>query len=276
MAGSEEVRPLYRNIRWSFMTGMTPVVKYLIFLNAGIFIAGLLLPAGLPADLGLVPAQVWRGAVWQPLTYMFLHGGIFHLIFNMLVLWMFGSTLESTWGARRFLIFYFICGIGAGLLNAVVTPTSPVPVMGASGAIYGLLMAFAILFPEQLIYFWGIFPIKAKYFVIGIGVIELLTAMGTQGSGIAHIAHLGGMLFGLIYMKGGDWRRSISTARTEKRRSRHLKVVYDRELERRKIQQEIDTILDKAARGGSDALTAAERERFSALSRKLEELENRG
>jgi membrane associated rhomboid family serine protease len=234
------------------------------------------LPLRLPALFGLVPVQVWRGALWQPLTYMFLHGGIFHLIFNMLVLWMFGSTLESTWGPRRFLTFYFICGIGAGLLNAAVTPSSLVPVIGASGAIYGLLMAFAILFPEQLIYFWGIFPVKAKYFVIGIGAIELLTAMGTQGSGIAHIAHLGGMLFGLIYMKGGDWQRSISADRSEKRRSRHLKVVYDRELERRRIQKEIDAILDKAARGGSDALTEAERERFSALSRKLEELENRG
>ena len=133
---------------WGFRFGITPAVKYLILGNAGIFILSFmfsLLGLNLSSFLGLTPVMFWRGAIWQPLTYMFLHGGIFHLLLNMLVLWMFGSTLESAWGPRKFLKFYLICGTGAGLMNAVVLAGSPVPTVGASGGIYGLLMAFAIL-----------------------------------------------------------------------------------------------------------------------------------
>jgi len=193
----------------------------------------------------------------------------------MIVLWMFGSTLESTWGPRRFLKFYFICGIGAGLLNAVVTPESMVPTIGASGAIYGLLLAFGILFPKQLIYIWGIFPVKAKYFVIGIGVLEFLTAMSATQSGIAHFVHLGGMLFGLIYMKWSDWQRSVSRWQGEKKRERYLKVVWDRDQEKQKLRKEIDNLLDKAGKNGIDSLSAKEHARFNELSNQLEELESK-
>ncbi|MEW5818038.1 MAG: rhomboid family intramembrane serine protease, partial [Spirochaetota bacterium] len=184
-----------------FYSGITPAVKYLLLANAGIFIFELLFRLKWLTLFGLAPYDFWRGYFWQPVTYMFLHGGFFHLLFNMFVLWMFGTTLESTWGSRRFIKFYFICGIGAGILNAVVTPSSPVPTVGSSGAIYGLLMAFGILFPNQRIYIWGIFPVKAKHFVVGIGIIEFMSAISATHSGIAHFAHLGGMLFGLFYMK---------------------------------------------------------------------------
>ena len=265
----------YGNYR-SIFPKTTPAVKYLILVNVGAFIFELLFQFKWLTLLGLTPVLFWRGYIWQPVTYMFLHGGIFHLFFNMLVLWMFGSTLESTWGTRRFLIFFFICGIGAGLLNAVITPASPVPTVGSSGAIYGLLMAFAVLFPDQIIYFWGIFPIKAKYFVVGIGLIEFLAAMSAAQSGIAHFAHLGGMLFGLVYMKWDGWRRSVLGWQNEKRRGRHLKVVWDRDQEKKKLQKEIDNILDKTRMNGIDSITAEEHELFRKLSRELEELENKG
>jgi membrane associated rhomboid family serine protease len=260
---------------WGIFSRTTPVVKYLILANSGIFIFALLFRVKWLPVLGLSPALFWRGYFWQPVSYMFLHGGIFHLFFNMLVLWMFGITLESRWGPHRFLKFYFICGVGAGLLNAAVTPASPVPIIGSSGAIYGLLMAFGILFPEQLIYIWGIFPVKAKYFVVGIGLIELLTAMSTSRSRVAHFAHLGGMLFGLIYMKWGDWRRAAAGWRAEKRRTRHLKVVWDREREKQKLQKEIDRILDEAGERGIDSLTAEDHALFKKLSDRMAELENR-
>jgi len=262
----------YYNSYGGFFSRITPVVKYLVIVNSGIFFIQLLLHPQWSMLLGLAPAIFWRGYVWQPVTYMFLHGGVFHLFFNMLVLWMFGSTLESTWGQRRFLKFYFICGIGAGLLNAVVTPGSLIPTIGASGAIYGLLLAFGILFPGQLIYIWGIFPVKAKYFVIGIGVLELLTSMSVTQSRIAHFTHLGGMLFGLVYMKWSVWQRSVSLWQVEKKRERHLRVVWDRDKEKQKLGKEIDALLDKAGRNGIESLSAKEHARFNELSRKLEEL----
>jgi len=258
-----------------FLPRITPVVKYLVIINSGIFLIQLLLRPQWSVLLGLAPALFWQGYVWQPVTYMFLHGGVFHLLFNMLVLWIFGSTLESTWGRRRFLEFYFICGIGAGLLNAVVTPGSLVPTIGASGAIYGLLLAFGVLFPQQLIYIWGIFPVKAKYFVIGVGILEFLAAMSAAQSRIAHFAHLGGMLFGLVYMKWSDWQRSVSRWQVEKKRQRHLKVVWDRDREKQKLSKEIDALLDKAGRNSINSLSAKEHARFNELSKQLEELESK-
>ncbi|TAN39314.1 MAG: rhomboid family intramembrane serine protease [Nitrospirae bacterium] len=258
-----------------FQSGLTPAVKYLVIINSGIFLAEFLFRPGWMGLLGLAPASFLKGALWQPVTYMFLHGSIFHLLFNMLVLWMFGTTLEATWGGRRFLIFYFICGIGAGLLNTAVTPGSHVPIVGSSGAIYGLLMAFGILFPDQLIYIWGVFPVRARYFVIGLGLIELLTALGGAQDRIAHFAHLGGMLFGLVYMKWDILGKSVSGWRSGQKNKRRLKVVWDREQERRKLQEEIDRILDKGRKSGTGSLTAAERENFGELSRKLSELEAR-
>ncbi len=265
----------YERVRFS-LPGTTPAVKYLLIANVGIFLSDLLLRLHWSTFFGLTPASFWRGWIWQPVTYMFLHGGIFHLLFNMFVLWMFGTTLESTWGSRRFLTFYFVCGIGAGLLNAAVTPSSTVPTVGSSGAIYGLLMAFGILFPNQLIYIWGIFPVRAKYFVIGIGLIELIAVTGAAQSGIAHFAHLGGMLFGFAYMKWGDLRRFLSGRWNEKRRMRHLKVVWDREQEKRKLQSEIDELLDKTRRNGINSLTPKDHERMRKATARMEELEGKG
>jgi membrane associated rhomboid family serine protease len=150
---------------------------------------------------GLVPELVTRGWIWQPVTYLFLHGDPFHLLFNMLALWMFGSTLEQDWGSRQFLFYYFLTGIGAGVLTWAVSIHSAIPTIGASGAIFGLLLAYGLLHPNRILHIWMIFPVKAKWLVLAFGVMELWASWRSTGDGLAHIAHLGGMLFGLAYLK---------------------------------------------------------------------------
>jgi membrane associated rhomboid family serine protease len=162
--------------------------------------------AGGPAftsKFGLTPALVTGNFyIWQLATYIFLHDGPWHILFNMLGLWMFGSELELFWGRKQFTKFFFICGIGAGVLTVLLSPSSPVMTIGASGAIYGILLAFALLFPDRIIYFF-IFPIPAKYFVLILGGLAFFSSLSATGSGIAHVAHLGGMLCGFIYLRGG-------------------------------------------------------------------------
>jgi membrane associated rhomboid family serine protease len=140
--------------------------------------------------------------LWQLVTYMFLHGGIQHILFNMLALWMFGVPLEQTWGTRRFLNYYFLCGIAAGVCDVVVTVAlgRHTSTIGASGAIYGVLLAFGVLFPDTTLLMSFLFPIKAKYLVMIYAAVALLSALGSN-SGVSNVAHLGGMLFGLIYLK---------------------------------------------------------------------------
>jgi membrane associated rhomboid family serine protease len=158
----------------------------------------------LTLTFGLTPAQVIHNFyLWQLVTYIFLHDGIYHILFNMLALWMFGSDVEYLWGARKFTSFFFFCGIGAGLINVLVTPSATIPTIGASGAIFGVLLAFGMLFPNRIIY-WIIFPIRAKYLVAIMGVIALYLSITANENGIANAAHLGGMLFGLLYLKGGS------------------------------------------------------------------------
>ncbi|HLJ18493.1 MAG TPA: rhomboid family intramembrane serine protease [Bryobacteraceae bacterium] len=160
----------------------------------------------------LMPAAVLKAfAVWQLATYMFLHDpfGFFHITFNMLTLWMFGITLERDWGTRRFLKFYFLCGVGAGvcvvIANALAGEWNSLTI-GSSGAIYGLLMAFGMLYPNDTVLFGFLFPMKAKYFVLIIGAIAFLSTFNAD-SGISNFAHLGGMLFGYLYLKSQRGRR---------------------------------------------------------------------
>lgn len=141
--------------------------------------------------------------IWQPLTYMFMHGSFDHLFFNMFTLWMFGATLENYWGTRRFLFYYLVCGIGAGLLNLLV-PGLHVSV-GASGAVYALLLAFGMMFPNEYIYLYFLVPIKTKWFIIGMIAIELFEGVFRSYDGVAHFAHLGGMLIGFLLIL--YWRK---------------------------------------------------------------------
>lgn len=141
--------------------------------------------------------------IWQLATYMFLHGGIWHILWNMLALWMFGSDVEQTWGTDRFLKFYFFCGIGAGICVVVLNylfGNPNVPTVGSSGAIYGILLVCAVLWPDRIILFSFLFPIKMKYFVMIIGGIAFLNSFNAN-SGVSDVAHLGGMAFGYLFLK---------------------------------------------------------------------------
>lgn len=191
----------YYRTRFSFGYGLTPVIKKLMIVMMGVFLLQMVVDRHLSVYLGLVPLLVWKnGFVWQLFTYIFLHGGISHLLFNLLGLWMFGGELESYWGSRKFVGYFFFCGIGAALLTVLFSPYQFIPVIGASGAIYGILLAFGWLFPNRLIYLYFLFPIPAKYFVILFGLIEFFSSLGGTGGGVAHLTHLGGLLFGLLYM----------------------------------------------------------------------------
>ena len=147
---------------------------------------------------GLIPLLVWKKYfLWQLFTYIFLHGGFSHIFFNLLALWMFGGELESYWGSKKFLFYFFFCGIGAGIFTVLF---SSYPVIGASGAIFGILLAYGWLFPNRPILIYFLFPIPAKYMVIIYGFIELFSSSSGTGGGIAHLTHLGGLAFGFFYM----------------------------------------------------------------------------
>ncbi|MBQ6682594.1 MAG: rhomboid family intramembrane serine protease [Bacteroidales bacterium] len=186
---------------------LPPVVKNLIIINFIVFLATMVLEKYNYNDITTMCAlnAAWTGRfrIWQLLTYMFMHGSWSHIFFNMFALWMFGYVLENYWGSRRFLFYYLVCGIGAGLCNLIV-PGWTITV-GASGAVYGILLAFGMMFPNERIYLYFIMPIKAKWFVIGYAAIELLDGLFMTSDGIAHFAHLGGMLVGLILIL--YWRK---------------------------------------------------------------------
>src|SRR2546422_704646 len=152
---------------------------------------------------GLTPADVTqRYYLWQLVTYIFLHGGFFHILFNMFGLYMFGSELESLWGTREFTKFFFLCGIGGGMTSVILSPHSFSTTIGASGAIMGLLVAYGVLFPKRLIYLYMIIPIEARWFVLIFGAINFLSALSVSNSGVAYVTHLGGMAVGFVYLKG--------------------------------------------------------------------------
>ncbi len=186
---------------------LPPAVKHLLIINILCYLAYYVLASRHIIDLnrvcGIWSLQTGNFQLWQPLTYMFMHGSFDHLFFNMFSLWMFGTTLENYWGTRRFLFYYLVCGIGAGLLNMLV-PGVHLSV-GASGAVYALLLAFGMLFPNEYIYLYFLVPIKTKWFIIGMIAIEILEGVFRSYDGIAHFAHLGGMLIGFLLIL--YWRK---------------------------------------------------------------------
>lgn len=190
---------------------LTPRVKYIMIACVVGFLLQMSVGARLYYVLGLVPALFWgKLFLWQLVTYIFLHGGLWHLLFNLFALWIFGCEIERYMGSSRFTQYFFITAIGAGICTVLFTPRLFLPVVGASGGIYGLLLAYAWFFPERYIYVWFLFPMKAKHFVLLFGAIEFWSSLGGTGSGIAHLAHLGGILFGLLYFnyyRIGRWLR---------------------------------------------------------------------
>ncbi len=255
--------------------GITKAVKYLLLANVGIFVLEFLWGSELIYLFGLTPVLVKKGFIWQPVTYMFLHGGLFHILFNMFALWMFGCEIERTWGTREFVKYYFITGIGAGLFTFILSFNSNVPTIGASGAIFGILVAFALMFPNRLIYLYFIFPVKAKYLVIFFAVIEFLASFRHTSDGIGHFAHLGGMVIGYLYIKS-DFRIPrlfrLSTYLTSLKNFRHkrrMEAINKKREREQRLMERVDQILDKINQVGYDNLTKEEKKTLEQASQLL-------
>ena len=232
-----------KNYRVSFDFYITSAVKYLVIANFAVFVlqefihvyAGAIAEHKFVMWFGLVPSG-WKALrIWQPFTYLFLHdiSTIWHILMNMFMLYMFGRDLELVWGRTRFLQYYFLTGVGAGLINVIVNtvpvfwgrPPSDIPTIGASGAIFGILLACAIMFPDRQVIMFPI-PIKMtmRTYVIVMTVIEFLGTFGLGGSNISHICHFGGMLVGWVYLRRGSFlynvRNSVSDWQNKRNRKR--------------------------------------------------------
>ena len=297
-----------------------PVIKNLMIINGIVFLFTMLgqqisLSNGytfndvLTRYFALIPLQGmtvntgyglshWSFYPWQLISYQFMHGGFMHIFFNMFALWMFGMEVENLWGSKKFLIFYLMCGIVAGIFQLVFPPLFNEPLgytIGASGAIFGVLIAFGMLFPNRYIFIWFLIPLKAKYFVALYVLIEFFSI--PSGGDIAHLAHLGGALAGFIYImidrkRGtayGNYFTSTSTstrsggsffdsfknaANVFKKKSNEVEEAnfYEVNNERKDdiyTQEEIDKILDKISKSGYQNLTDKEKKILFEASKKM-------
>ena len=210
------------------MSSLTPAVAALIIINIAVYLLQAVLDPYLVYWLALWPAgtsELTRGLpiadvlpqfhLWQLLTYGFLHGPVFHIFFNMFGLWMFGTALEMAWGTRRFVFYYLVCLLGAGLCQLLVASWAVqsgqfYPTVGASGGVYGLVLAFGMRYPNRIIMLlFPPIPLPAKYFVVLFAVFELWAGITGTQAGVAHFAHLGGMLTGFLLLRVGAAQRRI-------------------------------------------------------------------
>ncbi len=314
------------------MRNIPIVTKNLLIINIGAFLATFIF-GGMGIDLndmlGLHFFLAEDFKVWQLFTYMFMHGGFMHLLMNMFMLWMFGTVVENVWGDRKFLIFYLVCGIGAGIcqelaqygsylynglnaydvvnVNGMKLPMGDYlnlwTTVGASGALYGVLLAFGMMFPEERMFIIPIpVPVKAKWIIVGSIAMELFSAFGTSNDGVAHLAHLGGMLFGFLLIRywrkhpysGGGFgtsggRQFFDNMRNtwEQRTHRNSNAQqggtkwnssatnqqsrpesdWDYNARKQREQEQIDRILDKIRKSGYDSLTKEEKQQLFDSSR---------
>ena len=317
------------------MQTIPTITKQLLIINCIAFLASQLVPS-LTSWCGLHYWQASQFHIYQLVTYIFMHGGWAHLFFNMFALWMFGAVMERTWGSKRFIIYYLVCGIGAGLLQEIsqtfmvyyaispesmnqfleISRISPdtllqqqlnmMTTVGASGSIYGILLAFGMTYPEERMFIIPIpFPIKAKWLVIGYAGLEIGLALSNSGDGVAHVAHLGGMLFGFFLIR--HWRKSerrqtsfagwdsyqgtqndqkAATILGKIRKWMHLdredsgynkdphfrststhQADWDYNAQKKRDEAEIDAILDKIRRSGYASLSAEEKKKLFDASK---------
>tara|TARA_B100001750_G_scaffold241885_1_gene254255 strand:- start:969 stop:1796 length:828 start_codon:yes stop_codon:yes gene_type:complete len=219
--------------------------------------------------LGLSPETVWP-LVWQPLTYMFVHGDFWHVAINMLVLFLFGSELETIWGRHGFIKYYLITGIGSGLVWLIFQSFSSVPayLIGASGAVYGILTAYGLMFPNRIVYIYFLFPVRVKYFVMILGGIAFFSSLGNH-SNISHLTHLSGMLIGFAYLRSNSqWGKMIFSLRKHILEKK-LKREERRQNKKKMLQKDVDHILDRINQVGYDGLTDSEKSRLYAASRDI-------
>ena len=249
-------------------------VKLLVIINIVVFILTALSGqrSNLFSSFGLVPSHVWSNfKVWQLFTYLFVHGGFLHIFFNMFVLWMFGKDLEMQWGKNEFLLFYFTCGIGAGLMTVLFSVNSIIPIVGASGAIYGLLVAYGFTYPNRLVYLYGLFPLKVKYMVLGLGVIAFFASMTSTNSTVSHITHIAGMVVGLIYLQSKiNFKHLKLWLINTKIHSLNRKITKRENLDHQ-LKEKVDKILEKLNTDGWDGLTEDEQKVLHKASKTYSE-----
>jgi len=249
----------------------TDAIKILISVNFTVFILQSISSSEIIffSNFGLVPKLVWSQLkIWQPFTYMFFHGDIWHVLINMFVLWMFGSELERVWGKKNFLRFYFITGIGSGLATMFFGLQSTIPIVGASGAIYGVLLAYGVMFPNRTVYLYGIIPIKSIWFVIGIGVIAFFSSFNNF-TNISHLTHLFGMIIGYLYLKRPVHFRSLWFSVFKKVLEYRIQNQEEKISRSVEIERDLNSILDKINREGFKSLTQEEEERLYKNSKNL-------
>lgn len=284
-----------------------PVIKSLIISNTVVFLlTGLLLKAftvgGVPLSAYVVRwFALWPVSEfflpWQLVTYMFLHGDFLHLFLNMLMLWMFGMEMEHLWGSKKFAIYYLLCGLGAGIANLIIPPMlgQGGATVGASGGVFGILVAFGMMFPDRSIYLYFLLPIRARFFILAWIGLDLLWGVSGSSRGIAHFAHLGGALTGFLWMLGemnlvpvrAMWQRVRrefrnpfgKSERFVRRDSRRYEPTDARfyDIKTRKPieddtdvnQQVIDAILDKISVAGYQSLTPDEKRILNEASKKI-------
>jgi membrane associated rhomboid family serine protease len=312
-------RDYYRPTGFGGFSFFPPVIKNLLIINGIVFIVNNLLlanlvVAGIPAELiitryfaliplsgvdlmrNMITGEIIRASFypWQLITYQFLHGGFTHILFNMLFLWMFGMEIENLWGSKKFLLYYLLCGVGGAILQLIVqllTGAESAPTIGASGAVFGVMVAFAMIFPNRYIYVYFLIPVKAKYLIAFLVVIEFMSA--GQPSLIAHVVHIGGSLVGFLFIMFDNnnqfsFKRIFSAFRkpptfgsTDTRGFR--KRIYREpdvedaefyEVKNKKdenldvSQEEIDRILDKISQSGYQNLTDREKKILFEASKK--------
>jgi membrane associated rhomboid family serine protease len=284
-----------------------PVIKNLMIINVAVFfiqmIANNLMLGGQPLWyvlnmwFALNPiSEGFNFQIWQLITYQFMHGGFSHILFNMFALWMFGMEIENIWGSQKFLIYYLVCGVAAGLAQLFISPlySSPAVTIGASGAIFGVMIAFAMLFPDRHIFLYFLIPIRAKYLIGFLFILEIFW-IGDAGSNVAHLAHLGGALAGFVfimfdksidvplkrmlnisgYRRNSTFNNPFSGLSDKfKKRSQNIEDANYYDINHKKegeeiTQAEIDAILDKISQSGYQNLSEREKKILFEASKKM-------
>lgn len=242
-------------------SNITKAVKYLIIANGVLFLFKQIFSTYLIYWFGLLPNIVFANFyVWQFFTYMFLHGDFIHILLNMFILWMFGCEVERYMGFSSFLKYYFFCGVGGGLFHVLLHSNSQTPVIGASGAIYGILAAFAILFPDRRIMLFPFFiTLKAKHLVLIFFGITLLFGIIGKQDGIAHFAHFGGMIFGFLFLKVEKHIANMNEIISTKQQQRKFLSLTKKRRRYQQLRDEVDGILDKIIEVGYENLTNEEK-----------------
>lgn len=255
----------------------TEAIKILISINFVIYVLQSL--AG-KEDIffrlfGLVPnVFISELMLWQPFTYMFFHApyyssvGISHILLNMLGLWVFGRELEQAWGKNKFLKYYFLTGIGSGLITYLFQINSDNPVIGASGAVYGILLAYGISFPNRMLYIWGLIPVRSIWLVVIMGSIAFFGLLG-RADGISHVTHISGMFIGYILLKKKWQLADIIFAMRKKTVEFQVQRKEDRAIKKKYINRDIDIILEKIKEVGFSGLSNEEQSKLYEASKNL-------